>query len=84
MFDDIPSPTCRSVSDKHLRHGGSGYETSVGSDRHLRQRQECSPPLFILQSNVKLCMVLTKEHIRVVLNSCIERSKLIIFVFMRY
>ena len=31
MFDDIPRPTCRSVytvSDKHLRHGGSGYETS--------------------------------------------------------
>ena len=30
MFDDIPRPTCRSVytvSDKHLRHGGSGYET---------------------------------------------------------
>ena len=32
MFDDIPRPTCRSVytvSDKHLRHGGSGYETSI-------------------------------------------------------
>ena len=32
MFDDIPRPTCRSVytvSDKHLRHGGSGYETNV-------------------------------------------------------
>ena len=31
MFDDIPRPTCRSVytvSDKHLRHGGSGYETT--------------------------------------------------------
>ena len=30
MFDDIPRPTCRSVytvSDKRLRHGGSGYET---------------------------------------------------------
>ena len=33
MFDDIPRPTCRSVytvSDKRLRHGGSGYETSCG------------------------------------------------------
>ena len=32
MFDDIPRPTCRSVytvSDKHLRHGGSGYETTT-------------------------------------------------------
>ena len=32
MFDDIPRPTCRSVytvSDKHLRHGGSGYETNT-------------------------------------------------------
>ena len=32
MFDDIPRPTCRSfytVSDKHLRHGGSGYETTL-------------------------------------------------------
>ena len=32
MFDDIPRPTCRSVytvSDKHLRHGGSGYETRL-------------------------------------------------------
>ena len=31
MFDDIPRPTCRSVytvSDKRLRHGGSGYETT--------------------------------------------------------
>ena len=30
LFDDNPRPTCRSVytvSDKHLRHGGSGYET---------------------------------------------------------
>ena len=34
MFDDIPRPTCRSVytvSDKHLRHGGSGYETKTHS-----------------------------------------------------
>ena len=33
MFDDIPRPTCRSVytvSDKRLRHGGSGYETRGG------------------------------------------------------
>ena len=33
MFDDIPRPTCRSVytvSDKRLRHGGSGYETRLG------------------------------------------------------
>ena len=33
MFDDIPRPTCRSVytvSDKHLRHGGSGYEIRGG------------------------------------------------------
>ena len=33
MFDDIPRPTCRSVytvSDKRLRHGGSGYETNIG------------------------------------------------------
>ena len=33
MFDDIPRPTCRSVytvSDKHLRHGGSGYATRGG------------------------------------------------------
>ena len=30
LEQDIPRPTCRSVytvSDKHLRHGGSGYET---------------------------------------------------------
>ena len=34
MFDDIPRPTCRSVytvSDKRLRHGGSGYETKAGT-----------------------------------------------------
>ena len=30
ILDEFPRPTCRSVytvSDKHLRHGGSGYET---------------------------------------------------------
>ena len=37
MFDDIPRPTCRSVytvSDKHLRHGGSGYETNPYACRY--------------------------------------------------
>ena len=34
MFDDIPRPNCRSVSDKHLRHGGSGYETSSRRRQH--------------------------------------------------
>ena len=36
MFDDIPRPTCRSVytvSDKRLRHGGSGYETNAHAHR---------------------------------------------------
>ena len=31
ILDEFPRPTCRSVytvSDKHLRHGGSGYETT--------------------------------------------------------
>ena len=31
ILDEFPRPTCRSVytvSDKRLRHGGSGYETS--------------------------------------------------------
>ena len=30
ILDEFSRPTCRSVytvSDKHLRHGGSGYET---------------------------------------------------------
>ena len=41
MFDDIPRPTCRSVytvSDKRLRHGGSGYETNYipGSGSAIR------------------------------------------------
>ena len=33
ILDEFPRPTCRSVytvSDKRLRHGGSGYETSQG------------------------------------------------------
>ena len=41
MFDDIPRPTCRSVytvSDKRLRHGGSGYETSMGERCKLPHR----------------------------------------------
>ena len=30
ILDDFPRPTCRvyTVSNKRLRHGGSGYETS--------------------------------------------------------
>ena len=28
ILDEFPRPTCRSVSDKRLRHGGSGYETN--------------------------------------------------------
>ena len=38
MFDDIPRPTCRSVytvSDKRLRHGGSGYETMCNTCTHV-------------------------------------------------
>ena len=41
MFDDIPRPTCRSVytvSDKHLRHGGSGYETRSGHHARLHRK----------------------------------------------
>ena len=37
MFDEFPRPTCRSVytvSDKRLRHGGSGYETILCLSRH--------------------------------------------------
>ena len=33
ILDEFPRPTCRSVytvSDKRLRHGGSGYETRGG------------------------------------------------------
>ena len=30
IFDEFPRPTCRSVSDKRLRRGGSGYETILG------------------------------------------------------
>ena len=33
ILDEFPRPTCRSVytvSDKRLRHGGSGYETTGG------------------------------------------------------
>ena len=29
ILDEFPRPTCRSVSDKRLRHGGSGYETNA-------------------------------------------------------
>ena len=34
ILDEFPRPTCRSVytvSDKRLRHGGSGYETTVAA-----------------------------------------------------
>ena len=43
MFDDIPRPTCRSVytvSDKRLRHGGSGYETNDDSCANDRESQD--------------------------------------------
>ena len=48
MFDDIPRPTCRSVytvSDKRLRHGGSGYETSEWKHPHNRTAAFCEIPL---------------------------------------
>ena len=35
ILDEFPRPTCRSVytvSDKRLRHGGSGYETTPETD----------------------------------------------------
>ena len=38
MFDDIPCRSVYTVSDKHLRHGGSGYETSVYPLRMSVQR----------------------------------------------
>ena len=45
IFDDVPRPTCRSVntvSDKHLRHGGSGYETNRSLPRpHLMRFTDC-------------------------------------------
>ena len=47
MFDDIPRPTCRSVytvSDKHLRHGGSGYETSDEERFQIIYRGIGNPP----------------------------------------
>ena len=31
ILDEFPRPTCRSVSDKRLRHGGSGNETNLPS-----------------------------------------------------
>ena len=33
ILDEFPRPTCCSVSDKRLRHGGSGYETTFWVDK---------------------------------------------------
>ena len=67
MFDDIPRPTCRSVytvSDKRLRHGGSGYETGGGGGEPLKasEIQDLShnhvPVSHIDTSVFKRCMQL--------------------------
>ena len=53
MFDDIPRPTCRSVytvSDKHLRHGGSGYETTILTEAVLKKKISTVPNDDILHA----------------------------------
>ena len=61
MFDDIPRPTCRvyTVSDKHLRHGGSGYETRfcVHAQVSVLHILHAHPPLsflMLVQYNIPL------------------------------
>ena len=59
--------TCRTVSDKHLRHGGSGYETSakrttgVGNYREQKYREQMSrirDSLYIISGRMTASIIL--------------------------